>query len=80
MFFFKYRYRYCTVFVVLVQNTTVEALLKDHWTEYGRNFFTRYDYEGCESEPCNLMMQVTAINSYRTGSPEIDKMSHSCPW
>ena len=23
---------------------------------YGRNFFTRYDYENCQGEPCNAMM------------------------
>ena len=22
---------------------------KEHWAEFGRNFFTRYDYEGKES-------------------------------
>lgn len=43
--------------ILAVKNMTVEALLKEHWAEYGRNFFTRYDYEGCESEPCNLMME-----------------------
>jgi phosphoglucomutase len=41
-----------------LQKTTVEALLKEHWAEYGRNFFTRYDYEGCDADPCNLMMEV----------------------
>ena len=25
---------------------SVETLLKEHWAEFGRNFFTRYDYEG----------------------------------
>ena len=24
--------------------------------QYGRNFFTRYDYEGCASAPCEQMM------------------------
>ncbi len=32
--------------------------MKEHWAEYGRNFFTRYDYEGCDADPCNLMMEV----------------------
>ncbi|XP_059483478.1 phosphoglucomutase [Neocloeon triangulifer] len=34
----------------------VEQLLNQHWAKFGRNFFTRYDYEGCESDPCNKMM------------------------
>ncbi|OQR70718.1 phosphoglucomutase-1-like [Tropilaelaps mercedesae] len=28
----------------------VESLLHSHWATYGRNFFTRYDYENCASE------------------------------
>lgn len=34
----------------------VEQILMDHWKEYGRNFFTRYDYENCESAPANQMI------------------------
>jgi len=34
----------------------VEEILKDHWKTYGRNFFTRYDYENCESAPAEQMM------------------------
>ena len=30
---------------------------KEHWAKYGRNFFSRYDYEGCESAPCNEMVE-----------------------
>ncbi|KAG7160159.1 Phosphoglucomutase-1-like [Homarus americanus] len=37
---------------------SVEQVLLSHWDTYGRNFFTRYDYENCESEPCNKMMAV----------------------
>lgn len=34
----------------------VQELLEAHWKSYGRNFFTRYDYEGCESQPSDDMM------------------------
>jgi len=43
--------------ILTSRNTSVEQLLKDHWSEFGRNFFTRYDYEGCESGPCEKMME-----------------------
>lgn len=33
----------------------VESLLHSHWAKYGRNFFTRYDYENCASEDVNAM-------------------------
>jgi phosphoglucomutase len=35
---------------------SVEEIVKRHWASYGRNFFTRYDYENCESGPCTEMM------------------------
>lgn len=36
---------------------SVEDIAKEHWAKYGRNFFSRYDYEECESEGANKMMQ-----------------------
>ncbi|CAG0890735.1 unnamed protein product [Cyprideis torosa] len=43
--------------ILAKRETSVEELLKAHWSKYGRNYFTRYDYENCESEPCNQMMK-----------------------
>lgn len=34
----------------------IEEILSEHWKTYGRNYFTRYDYEECDLEPCNQMM------------------------
>jgi len=36
---------------------SIKSIQKDFWTTYGRTFFTRYDYEGCETEGAN---KVTA--------------------
>merc|ERR1712070_57553 len=35
---------------------TVEDIAMEHWAKYGRNFFSRYDYEGCASEDANKMV------------------------
>ncbi|KAI4340844.1 hypothetical protein MLD38_025645 [Melastoma candidum] len=35
---------------------SVSDVVKEHWAIYGRNFFSRYDYEECESEGANKMM------------------------
>ncbi|KAF5190220.1 Phosphoglucomutase protein [Thalictrum thalictroides] len=35
---------------------SVSDVVKQHWATYGRNFFSRYDYEECESEGANKMM------------------------
>ena len=32
--------------ILAARGLSVETLLREHWTEFGRNFFTRYDYEG----------------------------------
>merc|ERR1740123_1081506 len=42
--------------ILASRKQSVEDVLKDHWAIYGRNFFTRYDYENCQADPCNAMM------------------------
>jgi len=57
--------------ILAVRKQTVEEILMDHWSQYGRNFFTRYDYENCDANRCNQMMvELEALMNYRqfTGS------------
>lgn len=35
---------------------TVRDIAMEHWKAFGRNFFSRYDYEGVESEKAEAMM------------------------
>ena len=35
---------------------SVEDVAMEHWATYGRNFFSRYDYEACESDDANAMV------------------------
>lgn len=37
---------------------SIEEILKEHWATYGRNYFTRYDYEECDLGACNKMMDL----------------------
>jgi phosphoglucomutase len=39
---------------------TVEAIVKEHWAKYGRNYYARYDYEGVDLAGANKMMQRMA--------------------
>lgn len=39
------------------QLVSVSDIAKEHWATYGRNFFSRYDYEECESEGANKMVE-----------------------
>lgn len=34
----------------------VKDVAMEHWNKFGRNFFSRYDYENCSSEDANKMM------------------------
>ncbi|KAJ4951627.1 hypothetical protein NE237_028459 [Protea cynaroides] len=36
---------------------SVSDVVKEYWAMYGRNFFSRYDYEECESEGANKMIE-----------------------
>eukprot|EP00914_Ancora_sagittata_P010215 GHVO01019707.1.p1 GENE.GHVO01019707.1~~GHVO01019707.1.p1 ORF type:complete len:560 (-),score=70.55 GHVO01019707.1:660-2339(-) len=42
--------------IVAHRKMTVEEILKAHWHKYGRNFFTRYDYENVDAKGADQMM------------------------
>ncbi|HEY9065482.1 MAG TPA: alpha-D-glucose phosphate-specific phosphoglucomutase [Burkholderiaceae bacterium] len=39
------------------EGESVEAIVRDHWKRYGRNFYSRHDYEGVDSAAANGLMQ-----------------------
>ena len=39
------------------QLVRVEDIVKEHWAKYGRNYYTRYDYEGVESDKADAVMK-----------------------
>ncbi|XP_071984169.1 phosphoglucomutase-1 isoform X4 [Engystomops pustulosus] len=43
--------------IMATRKQSVEEILKDHWQKFGRNFFTRYDYEEVDSDGANKMMK-----------------------
>ena len=47
----------CWLSILAGKKQTVEEILKGHWSKYGRNYFTRYDYEQVASEGANQMME-----------------------
>ncbi|KAL2920574.1 Phosphoglucomutase chloroplastic [Bienertia sinuspersici] len=50
---------------------SVSDVVKEYWAAYGRNFFSRYDYEECESEGANKM--VDYLRDLISNSKEGDK-------
>ncbi len=42
--------------VLAVRQQSVEAIVHDHWQTYGRNYYSRHDYEGVESDRANTLI------------------------
>lgn len=42
--------------VIAVKHMSVEAILKAHWLEYGRNVYSRHDYEAIPTEAANSVI------------------------
>ncbi|XP_061098307.1 phosphoglucomutase-1-like isoform X1 [Conger conger] len=43
--------------IIAVRKQSVEDIMKDHWQKFGRNFFTRYDYEEVDSDAATEMIK-----------------------
>lgn len=42
--------------IVAERRQSVEQIVREHWTTFGRNYYTRYDYEGVPTEAANGVM------------------------
>lgn len=42
--------------IVAARGQSVEQIVRDHWQTYGRDFYTRHDYEGVESAAADELM------------------------
>ncbi len=42
--------------ILAVRKQSVESIVREHWAKYGRNFYSRYDYEGLPTEAANGVM------------------------
>jgi len=44
--------------IAAARKQSVEDIVVEHWAKYGRNFYSRYDYEGLPTEAANGVMQL----------------------
>ena len=42
--------------LIAIRGQSVGTILENHWTEFGRDFFTRHDYEGIDSARAEQLM------------------------
>jgi phosphoglucomutase len=51
----------CWINILAATGQSVSELVKDHWSLFGRDLFTRHDYESIDSDSAaNMMQQLTA--------------------
>ena len=43
--------------ILAVRQQSVEAIVREHWQTYGRNYYSRHDYEGVDSAGANTLME-----------------------
>jgi phosphoglucomutase len=44
--------------LLAIKQDSVENIVREHWAKYGRNYYTRHDYEGINSDAANELMQA----------------------
>ncbi|MEL7331831.1 MAG: alpha-D-glucose phosphate-specific phosphoglucomutase [Cyanobacteria bacterium J06560_2] len=63
--------------ILAERKQSVEAIVVDHWKEYGRNFYSRHDYEGVDSGKANeliegLRLQFSSLPGQTLGDYTVD--------
>ncbi len=43
--------------ILAVRQQSVEQIVREHWQTYGRNYYSRHDYEGIEIESANTLIE-----------------------
>jgi phosphoglucomutase len=43
--------------ILAVRQQSVEQIVQEHWQTYGRNYYSRHDYEEIQTEPANTLIE-----------------------
>ncbi len=43
--------------IIAISGKSVSAILQNHWQEFGRNYYSRHDYEGVETSKAETLMR-----------------------
>ncbi len=63
--------------ILAVRKQSVEEIVKEHWSIYGRNYYSRHDYEGVESDRADkliteLRAKLASLKGQKFGNYEVD--------
>jgi phosphoglucomutase len=48
--------------ILAARNQSVESIVKAHWAQFGRNVYSRHDYEGIATDAANSVMKHLHLN------------------
>ena len=73
--------------ILAARQQSVEDIVKEHWQIYGRNFYSRHDYEGVDSDRANTLVdnlrkKGETLKGQKLGSYEVafcDDFSYTDP-
>jgi phosphoglucomutase len=73
--------------ILAVKQQSVEQIMRSHWLTYGRNYYSRHDYEGVESDRANTLITqlrgaMPSLKGKKFGSREVaysDDFSYTDP-
>jgi phosphoglucomutase len=52
--------------IVAARQQSVEQIVREHWQKYGRNYYSRHDYEGVDSDRANIL-----VNAVQAAMPNL---------
>ncbi len=63
--------------ILAVRGQSVEDIVREHWQTYGRNYYSRHDYEGVDSNNANTLMEklrsaLSTMKGKKYGSYEVE--------
>jgi phosphoglucomutase len=47
--------------IVAARKQSVKEIVESHWAEYGRNYYSRHDYEGVETDNANALVAALRV-------------------
>jgi len=73
--------------ILAVRKQSVEAIVREHWARFGRNVYSRHDYEGIPTDAANGVMKLlhdsfASLNGTRFGDLQVklcDDFSYTDP-
>ena len=69
--------------LIAIRQQSVEAIVREHWGLYGRNYYTRHDYEGVDQEAATSLMKnlgdkVAQLSGKSFGEYEVELADDFC--